>query len=173
MWLIFVEFTMVGTAWTFRFPWGFFGVIWALGASMVLLSVLVKIPVRWLAAIAGAVIVLHDRVDTVLPTGSWSWMWNILHVKGEVVIEGFHRYVLFRLVPWFAVMALGYWFGLILVSPHRRPWLAGLATALTFAFVLLRSANLYGNPPALPGGVSPGDFHVQATAAKTLILFLD
>jgi uncharacterized membrane protein len=25
LWLIFLEFTVVGTAWTFKFPWGFFG----------------------------------------------------------------------------------------------------------------------------------------------------
>ena len=34
LWLIAVEFTIVGTAWTFKAPWGFFGVIWCLGASM-------------------------------------------------------------------------------------------------------------------------------------------
>src|SRR5579862_6540505 len=32
-WLILLEFSVVGTAWTFEFPWGVFGVIWALGVS--------------------------------------------------------------------------------------------------------------------------------------------
>src|SRR6266403_4452365 len=48
LWLIAVEFTIVGTAWTFKAPWGFFGVIWCLGASMVVLA-LVRLPLRWLA----------------------------------------------------------------------------------------------------------------------------
>src|ERR1700685_137484 len=34
LWLILLEFTVVGTGWTFQFPFGFFIVIWALGASM-------------------------------------------------------------------------------------------------------------------------------------------
>jgi hypothetical protein len=33
--------------------------------------------------------------------------------------------------------------------------------------------NLYGNPPVGLGGVSQGDWHVQATVEKTVILFLD
>jgi len=38
---------------------------------------------------------------------------------------------------------------------------------------LLRVTNLYGNPPAMRGGVTPGDWHVQATIEKTVILFFD
>jgi uncharacterized membrane protein len=41
LWLILIEFTIVGTAWSFQFPWGFFGVIWALGASMLVLALVV------------------------------------------------------------------------------------------------------------------------------------
>src|SRR5690348_14231548 len=43
LWLILLEFTVVGFAWTFVAPWGFFGVIWALGASMVLLAWIVRL----------------------------------------------------------------------------------------------------------------------------------
>jgi hypothetical protein len=55
----------------------------------------------------------------------------------------------------------------------RRVWMLRLGTAMTVAFLLLRLTNLYGNPPALRGGVTPGDWHVQPTAEKTVILFLD
>src|SRR5215472_323857 len=173
VWLIVIEFTVVGTAWTFKFPWGFFGVIFALGASMIVLSALVRLPIRWLAILSIATVLLHDATDTFRPTGACRWIWDILHVKGGVIIAGFHNYVLFPLVPWFAVMSLGYCFGPIFQSPDRRRWLAGLGTLLTLVFIILRSTNLYGNPPALPGGVSPGDFHIQPSVAKTIILFLD
>jgi len=173
IWLIVVEFTIVGTAWTFKFPWGFFGVIWALGASMVLLSVLVKLPVRWLTVLSLAVFLLHDLTDTFRPVGPWSWIWNILHVKGSISIAGSHNFVLFPLVPWFAVMALGYCFGVLFQSADRRRWLLSLGIAMTLAFLILRGTNLYGNPAALPGGVTPGDFHLQNSAATTVILFLD
>lgn len=174
VWLIVVEFTLVGTAWTFKFPWGFFGVIWCLGASMILLSIWVRLPLRWLAAASAAVIVLHDLADRYRPdSGTWAWIWQMLHVKGGVDIFGFRSFVLFPLVPWFAVMAMGYCFGALLQRPDRQKWLLRLGLLLTLAFVVLRSTNIYGNPPALPGGVTAGDFQVQPTFEKTVISFLD
>jgi len=175
LWLILLEFTLVGTAWTFKFPWGFFGVIWALGASMVILSAVARLPVKWIAILSGSVILLHDLADKIRPGqfGEWAWVWNILHVKGGVHIGGWHEFVLFPLVPWCAVMAAGYAFGALLQRADRRAWTFRLGAAMTLAFVLLRLTNFYGNPPALPGGVTPGDWHVQASFAKTVILFFD
>jgi uncharacterized membrane protein len=174
LWLIAVEFTIVGTAWTFKAPWGFFGVIWCLGASMVVLAALVRLPLRWLAGLSAAIVLLHDLADTYRPgSGDWTWIWRILHVKGGVNIFGVHSFVLFPLLPWCAVMALGFCFGALLQRPDKQKFILRLGIALTLAFIILRSTNVYGNPPALPGGVTPGNFHVQPTLAKTLILFLD
>ena len=175
LWLVVLEFTLVGFVWTFVFPWGFFGVIWSLGCSMILLSVAVRLPVKWLAALSVAMIALHDLVDKVRPErfGSWAWVWNILHVKGAIQIHGVAEFVLFPLVPWCAVMAGGYAFGALLQRSDRKKWIIRLGIAMTAAFIVLRVTNFYGNPPALPGGVTPGDFHWQSTVAKTLVLFLD
>lgn len=175
LWLIVLEFTVVGTAWTFMAPWGFFGVIWALGASMVLLSLLVRLPLWAIATFGGLVVALHDVLDTVR-TGHdapWAWLWGLLHVKGMISIGGFGRFVLFPIVPWFAVMALGYAFGALFQRPDRRPVTLALGAGAFLLFVGLRATNFYGNPPALPGGVTPGDFSVQATLEKTVILFFD
>ncbi|HJZ64835.1 MAG TPA: heparan-alpha-glucosaminide N-acetyltransferase domain-containing protein [Candidatus Acidoferrum sp.] len=175
LWLIVLEFTVVGTAWTFKFPWGFFGVIWALGASMVILSVVVRLPLKWITILSAAVILLHDLADRIRPArfGEWAWAWNILHVKGGANIFGWGRFVLFPLIPWCAVMTMGYLLGALMQRSDRRVWIMRLGVAMTIAFVLLRLTNLYGNPPALPGGVTPGDWHTQATLSKTLILFFD
>ena len=174
LWLIAVEFTIVGTAWTFKAPWGFFGVIWCLGASMVLLAAMVRFPLPWLAALSAAVVVLHDVADTYRPElGNWTWLWRILHVKGGVHILGVNSFVQFPLVPWCAVMALGFCFGALLQRPDAQKSILRLGIALTLAFVILRSTNVYGNPPALRGGVTSGDFQVQPTLAKTVISFLD
>jgi uncharacterized membrane protein len=67
LWLIVIEFTVVGTAWTFIIPWGFFGVIWALGACMVLMAAIVRMPLRWVAVFAGVLILGHDLLDPVRP----------------------------------------------------------------------------------------------------------
>jgi uncharacterized membrane protein len=178
LWLILLEFSVVGTSWTFLFPWGFFGVIWALGASMIIMALLVRLPLRWIALLSTAMIVGHDLLDHLRPQqfGSMAWLWTILHVRGGILLPlHIREFVLFQLVPWVAVMTAGYAFGqFYLYEKERRiRLLIQLGTCLTLAFVLLRATNLYGNPPAGLGGVSQGDWRIQSTAEKTIILFLD
>jgi uncharacterized membrane protein len=178
LWLIVLEFTIVGTAWTFQVRFGFFGVIWALGASMVLMAAIVRMPIQWITALSLGMIVFHDLLDRVRPAqfGSSAWLWNILHARGGVHLPfGARQFVLFPLVPLVGVMAAGYAFGqlYIMERERRRKLLLMLGSAMIVLFVLLRVTNLYGNPPAGLGGVSQGDFHVQTTLAQTVILFLD
>jgi len=119
-----LEFTVIGTAWTFLFPHGFFGVIWALGASMIIMALVVRLPLRWIALLSSAMIVGHDLLDRVRPQqfGSLAWLWTILHVRGGILLP-FHirEFVLFQLVPWVGLMAAGYAFGqLYLFEKERR-----------------------------------------------------
>ena len=178
LWLIILEFTVVGTAWTFVFPSGNFLVIWALGACMVLMAAIVRMPLRWVAAFAGVMILGHDLLDPVRPRqfGSLAWLWTILHVRGGALLP-FHvqKFVLFPLIPWVGVMAAGYVFGSVylLEKDRRRKLIAQIGLGLTVAFILLRLTNLYGNPPVGLGGVSQGPWHIQPTVEKTVILFFD
>jgi uncharacterized membrane protein len=178
LWLIFIEFTVVGTAWTFLFPWGFFGVIWCLGACMVLMAAIVRLPLRAVAVFSATMILGHDLLDPIRPQqfGSFSPLWTILHVRGGLLLP-FHvqEFVLFPLIPWVGVMAAGYVFGslYLLEQERRRKLIAQIGLGLTVAFVVLRLTNLYGNPPVGLGGVSQGPWHVQPTIEKTVILFFD
>jgi len=178
LWLIALEFTVVGTAWSFEIPFGFFGVVWALGACMVLMAALVGLPMRWIAALSIAMILLHDLFDRLRPAqfGSLAWVWGILHRRGGITLPfGIHQFVLFPLIPLLGVMAAGYVFGNLYIfsREQRKKMLFRMGTAMIVLFVVLRLSNLYGNPPAGLGGVSQGDFHAQPTFAKTVILFLD
>jgi len=178
LWLILLEFTVVGTGWTFQFPFIAFNVIWALGASMVIMAAAVRLPVRWLGTISVLVIATHNLFDGIRPErfGSLAWLWALLHVPGPVSLPfDVQQFVLYPLIPWVAVMGAGYAFGTVyLLEPDRRRKLIfRLGLILTLAFVLLRVTNLYGNPPAGQGVVSPGDWHIQPTIEKTVILFLD
>jgi uncharacterized membrane protein len=178
LWLIALEFTIVGTAWSFQIPFGFFGVIWALGASMILMAAIVRLPMRWIASLSVAMIVLHNLLDGVRPTqfGSLAWLWSVLHKRGGVMLPlGVREFVLFPLIPLVAVMAAGYALGPLytMERERRKKLLVVFGTGMISLFFLLRLTNLYGNPPAGLGGVSQGDFHLQPTVAKTLILFLD
>jgi len=178
LWLIVLEFTIIGTAWSFQLPWGFFGVIWTLGACMVIMAALVRLPVKWLAAVSLLVIATHDLFDKVRPGqfGDYGWIWMLLHVRGFVFLPfKIPEFVLFQIIPWVAVMGAGYAFGsLYLLDPsQRRRWIAWIGAIACVSFILLRVTNLYGNPPTGLGGVSQGDWHVQPTVEKTIILFLD
>jgi uncharacterized membrane protein len=177
LWLILLEFTVVGTSWTLLFPWGFFGVIWALGACMVIMALAVRLPVRWLASLALLMIATHDLFDRIRPQqfGTFAWLWSVLHVRGGILLPfQLHEFVLFPLIPLVGVMAAGYCFGtLYLLEEGRTKLLKRVGIGLTITFCLLRFTNLYGNPSAAVGGVSQGDWHVQSTFEKTLILFLD
>jgi uncharacterized membrane protein len=178
LWLIVLEFTVIGFAWTFVPGFGFFGVIWALGASMVIMAAAVRLPIRLLGVLAGLVIVGHDLFDKIRPKqfGSMAWVWSLLHVRSGVMLPGhIRKFVLFPIVPWVAVMAAGYVFGKLFEwePRQRRRAMALIGTAMIALFILLRATNLYGNPPAGLNGVTPGDWQVQPTFEKTLILFLD
>jgi uncharacterized membrane protein len=178
LWLIFIEFTVVGTAWTFLFPWGFFGVIWCLGASMVLMAAIVRLPMRWVAVFSGILILGHDLLDPLRPRqfGSFAALWTILHARGGLLMPfNVREFVLFPLIPWIGVMAAGYVFGslYLLEKERRRRLIAQIGLGLTAAFIILRLTNLYGNPPVGVGGVSQGPWHIQPTIEKTVILFFD
>ena len=178
LWLIVLEFTIVGTAWSFEIPFGFFGVIWALGASMVLMAAIVRMPIRWIAALAAIMIFTHNLLDGLQPAGfgSLAWLWNILHKRGAVLLPfGIRQFVLFPLIPLVGVMAAGYVVGALCAMDRqrRKRWLLRLGAGAIALFILLRLTNVYGNPPAGPHGVSQGDFHMQPTVAKTVILFFD
>jgi uncharacterized membrane protein len=178
LWLVFLEFTVIGTAWSFQFPWGFFGVIWALGASMLILSLVVMLPLRWITILSIAAIIGHNLLDSIHPEqlGSLTWLGKLLHARGDIVLPfGIHQFVLFPLIPLVGVMGAGYVFGQVyrMNRERRSKLMVKLGLALTLGFVMLRLINLYGNPPAGLGGVSQGDWHPQPTLDKTLILFVD
>jgi uncharacterized membrane protein len=152
-WLILLEFTIVKFGWTFSLGFqGFFmQVIWAIGASMVILAGLVWLPRIAIAVFGFALIFGHNLFDGVTrgDFGAAEGIWTILHQPGILKIGTMPvGYVLYPLVPWIGVMAAGYALGPIyrLDAETRRRWLLGLGGAVTIGFVLLRATNLYGDP---------------------------
>ena len=152
-WLILIEFTLVRFGWTFGLRPDVFvmQVIWALGAAMVVLAALVHLP-RWAVATIGiGMIAGHNLLDAVRAEdlGAAGWMWAILHQpKPLQTAAGFYVFPLYSLVPWVGVMAAGYALGPVFaLKPHvRLGLLTGLGAAITAGFVLIRAANVYGDP---------------------------
>lgn len=152
VWLALVDLTIMRFCLTFSFLHGFLilSVLWVLGLSMIVLALLVRMPIKWLAVLSIAVIALHNLADriTAAQFGSYGWLWEILHQQGLFKAGGGLVLVAYPLVPWFAVMSLGFCFGKIMQMPsdRRRNWLFRLGIATTAAFVVLRAINAYGDP---------------------------
>ena len=174
LWLIFLEFTVIGYAWTFE-SWRMCGVIWALGTCMVLMAGLVRLPEKAILGFGLALIFLHDLFDAVKPAqlGQFNWLWILLHRRGT--IPQAHIFVLFPIVPLLGVMAVGYVFGKVFNQPPetRSRTILRIGLAATVLFVALRTFNLYGNPPAGVAASTPGPWAPQSTLAMSVVSFLD
>ena len=152
--LIALELTVVRVGIWFSVDPSFAGmlqVIWVLGVSMVVLAALVFLPTAGIAAIAVAVIVGHDAWHLVPPLNNLGWLTTILHEPGAIRLFGAHEpnlIVLYPLVPWVAVMALGYALGAIYhwEPGARRRLLVRLGASLLVAWLVLRWTNVYGDP---------------------------
>ena len=143
-------------------------ILWALGWSMIVLAALVHLPLAAIAAFGAALVVGHNALDGVRTEslGSIGGLWTILHAQGFVVGPPHAVFVAYPLVPWVGVTAAGYVLGRVYErpAPHRQRLLLWTGIALSAAFVVLRLANVYGDPfPWRP----------QATASRTLLSFLN
>jgi uncharacterized membrane protein len=167
VWLVVLEITLVSLAWTFnvRYDHGLFlQVIWAIGVSMIVLAALVHLPLRAIAAFSVIVIFGHDALDEVAPQsfGAWAPLWSVLHVFGPIP----HAFVAYPLIPWIAVMSLGYCMGSLfdLHADERVRRFAWLGAAALVLFVVLRATNVYGDPSV---------WTVQSTTLDTLLAFVN
>jgi uncharacterized membrane protein len=181
VWLILLEFTLIDLGWTFVPGMIFAGVVYALGACMLILAAMVWLPPKWVGAIGVAIIVLHHLFDRVQADslGSFKYVWMLLHQPGFVPIRPPDIFFinLYVLVPWCGVMAAGYGFGVLLLkSPDlRRKWIFWIGAAATALFFLLRFTHGYGQPPrdAVMLGVTAGPYVPQATLEKSIIAFFN
>jgi uncharacterized membrane protein len=180
VWLILIEIFVISTATTFA-PGGieplggrtlaFMQVIWAIGASMVLLAG-AQFLGRKACLILGAVIVLgHNLLDGHWPEAKGLLdtslpLWASLHTVMSKAAGPFHFLFLYPLLPWFGVMLLGFGASMLFerASPARDRALLGWGLGITAAFLALRFADVYGEP---------NHWQVQAHGAGTLIDFLN
>ena len=153
LWLIFLELTIVGIGWSFEFDLHHFGllVIWALGASMVVLSLLIWLPLPAILGIGLLLVCGHNALDnTHVPGhGLKALGWMMLHEQGEATVGSVNIFVMYPIIPWVGTMALGYSLGTLYTAnfdaAKRKKILLQLGTAVIGAFVILRFTNTYGD----------------------------
>jgi uncharacterized membrane protein len=157
LWIIFLELAWVNIWFSTAPPWqtgGFFvQVLWVLGVSMIVMSVLIRLPVKWVLVISLILIFGHNAFDTftIRDAGSWGDWWALLHVRSLITLSAEKSVTLFisyPLIPWIGVMGTGYALGawMLLPGKDRRRKLLILGAALTLLFVVLRWSNVYGDP---------------------------
>lgn len=158
LFLVGVEVVLLRPLILFQFDYrlvAFLQVIWAIGASMCVLSTML----RWKVAVVGALglllVVARSAVfrhEPFLFADAYSL--DVLKVlllqRGAVPLwnEGPVIACVYPLLPWFGVMALGYATGTLYAcaAEVRRRWLLVLGLATTGLFVVLRSLRSYGDP---------------------------
>jgi len=149
LWLALLEVTVMRLAYNFDLAQSYpvlLLVLWGLGFCMIVLAALVWLPIPLLSALSVATIVLHQ-------VGGFPF-------AGHVFITPY------PLVPWVAVMALGFCFGRVLELPadQRQRVMLRLGIGITIAFLLVRAFNRYGDGEPWSWGSS---------AAYTVLWFLN
>lgn len=159
LFLLVLEFTLVNFAWTFQFPPSviYLQVIWAIGLSMLALSVLIWLPRALLVALGLLIIGGHNLLDSLsfAKESFWHIPWAVLHDRGWIELsESLRLRTSYPVLPWIGVIALGYavgpWFTHTTTAAQRRRYLLRSGLLALVLFMLLRLLNGYGEQPWQP-----------------------
>jgi uncharacterized membrane protein len=180
LWLLVVEVVLISTAVTFS-PGGipqlggktmlFLQVIWAIGASMVLLAFAQYLGRRVCLALGVLIVLGHNLLDPHWPVSQNLFdttppLWAALHVSMSKVIGPFHLVLLYPLLPWLGVMLLGYGASVLFEreAPARNRLLLWWGICITALFLVLRFIDGYGEP---------NHWEVHARGTATFLDFLN
>jgi uncharacterized membrane protein len=163
LWLILIEVLVISTAFSFA-PMGVadlggrtlvvMQVIWAIGASMVVLGGMQYLGPGTCLAVGLAIVCGHNLLDSVWPpastTGATGPLWVVLHARQAYALGPFWIYFSYPLLPWTGIMLVGYAAAALFRMPAnlRDSRLIRIGVALVIGFVLLRALDIYGDPHA-------------------------
>jgi uncharacterized membrane protein len=183
LWLIILEVTLVRLLVTFSVDpklLFFLQVIWVIGVSMIVLAALIHLPLKVVAGFGLAMIALHNLLDR-FPAEPWrgpgtpvpSWgakLWMVLHQQaffpaGSTFPSPIVA-VLYPLIPWIGVIAVGYAFGALykMDKERRRKLLLYIGGACVMLFCLIRAWDVYGEPL---------HWHKQKNVVFTILSFIN
>lgn len=138
--LVVLELTVIRVSWTFNFnflEYNLAGVIWMLGWCMIVLAGLVRFSTRAIGIFA-LVVVFGQQLAGVIAEMLPGPIGSLLYEGGWIQMGPVGLGVLYVLVPWIGVMALGYAFGTLYTADdaqRRRRMLIYGASATAFFFI--------------------------------------
>jgi len=152
LWLILLEITVMRLAYNFNLDQSqpfLLLILWGLGACMIVLGALVWLPIPVLSVLSVATMVLHHLADGI-DARRLGWaapLGYVLHQVGGFPVAGHIFVTPYPLIPWVAVMALGFCFGRILELPSekRQGMIFRLGIGVVIAFIVVRLVNRYGD----------------------------
>lgn len=162
VWLVIMELTIISTAWTFT-PFGaeevggltivILQVIWALGASMIILSGALFLGPRACLVIGLAVVFGHNLLDPFWPTGAVFGdgsdpFWTTLHAQNTVIFGQFYVNTFYPLLPCAGLMLIGFGSASVFSKPaaERNAFLIKTGLVMLGAFLVIRLLGFYGDP---------------------------
>jgi uncharacterized membrane protein len=159
LWLIFVEVIIISFSWSFDpfYNFIYLQVIWAIGISMVLLGFFIHLPYKIILVLGLLIFFGHNLLDIpeAAPSFKAGFWWDILHQAkwaDYAITPNHHLIIIYPFVAWTGLMMLGYCGG-ILFTPNftvaqRYKILTRTGFTLILFFIVLRFANIYGDPIA-------------------------
>lgn len=151
LFLILIEMTLVNFSWLGNYQALYLQVIWAIGISMMMLSLAVRLP-HYIVGLLGFVIVFgHNALSYIQfqPDEFGYSFWTILHDRGYLYTsDTFKVRVSYPVLPWIGVIFIGYIAGPIYrntvdsFTRQKGLIMAGVSSLLLLS--VLRYFNLYG-----------------------------
>jgi len=173
VWLIFLEIFLNNFLWQFDITYGgiIMQVIWAIGASMVVMAGLIFLH-RHLLLIIGLLIVFgHNLLDNITVKGNEisDLLWMLFHQPGGFQLsEERWMYIGYPMLPWLGIMILGYCAGQFYINGFkadvRKKLLLTIGISSLGLFVILRYFNLYGDPRF--------NYEIQDSVFKNIAAFI-
>lgn len=154
LFLIFLELVIINFAWTGQLPPDviYLQVIWAIGLSMVALSLLIGFSKKWLWVISLIIIFGHNLLEHVSfsQTPVLQDLWLILYERGWIELGEIRLRTSYPVLPWIGVITLGYCVGSRLFyskqdSGRRNTALLNIGMVSIGLFFILRLINIYGD----------------------------
>lgn len=175
LWLILIDAVIITFLFTFNpaFNGVVLEVLWAIGASMIILGLLVRAPLTVIGILGCIIFFGHNLLDgmPMAPNGgAGTTLLKIFLTAPAVFVLSPNHMILeaYAILPWTAVMFIGYVFGSFYKSSfdaaRRRRILLIAGLSLIALFVILRYINSYGDP---------APWSVQRNFAHTLLSFLN
>lgn len=157
IWLIFIEFAVVGLGWTFDLSYKIFvfQVIGAIGMSMLILGLLVRLPFAIIFMLGIAIVFGHNLLDKIefSNNGITGLLGSLMHGHAFTVFPitlNHSLLIIYGFLPWTGIMLCGYGFGKLFEPGQypgkRKKILLYTGINLLILFIALRLLNAYGDP---------------------------